>query len=72
VNSQAASTAVPPPEPARHAAVGSGGMETDGFGHGDARKLIGMTLWLESYAATLLAALPIGTIVVRTIIGNNS
>jgi protein-S-isoprenylcysteine O-methyltransferase Ste14 len=44
-------------------------METDGFGHGDARKLIGMTLWLESYAATLLAALPIGTIVVRTIIG---
>jgi hypothetical protein len=30
--------------------------------------LIGMSLWLESYAATLLAALPIGTVAVRIII----
>jgi protein-S-isoprenylcysteine O-methyltransferase Ste14 len=30
--------------------------------------LVGMAMWLESYAAALLASVPIGTLVVRILV----
>jgi len=57
-------------EERRHTVVDSGvyGVVRHPMYAGAVLLLIGMPLWLESYAAAMLASLPIGTLVLRILV----